>query len=156
VERVTVAALLHDIDKQLIRRDGPLHGELGAQMLEQMGFGELAPAVDSHTIEAIRDERRYPRGWISVIVWVADKHVAQSFMTLDERLDDMSARYPAYRAEIEGAREHGHALEHELAAATGLGIDALVARLRDAWAADSPPDAAARRSPPTPTESDHI
>jgi HD domain len=135
VERVTVAALLHDIDKPLSQRDGLRHGELGARMLEQMGFGELAPPVDSHTIEAIRDERRYPRGWVSVIIWVADKHVAQAFMTLDERLDDMIVRYPAYHEDIRAARPHAHALEGEIAEVSGLSVDQLVERLRDAWSA---------------------
>jgi hypothetical protein len=66
---------------------------------------------------------------------VADRHVAQSFLTVDERLDDMQRRHPRYVESIEAARRPSHALEAELAEATGLSVDDLVARLRAAWEA---------------------
>jgi hypothetical protein len=67
------------------------------------------------------------------VVSVADKHVAQGFLTVDERLDDMAHRYPSYRAEIEAARRPAHALEAELAGAIGLPMAELVDELRQAW-----------------------
>jgi hypothetical protein len=60
--------------------------------------------------------------------------VAQAFVTVDERLDDMKQRHPEYAAQIESARRPAHALEAQLAEATELGVDELVARLRAAWA----------------------
>lgn len=135
IRLVESAALLHDIDKAN-EADGDLpHGEAGAHLLEQMGFSELAPPVASHPVTALLHDERYPRGWPSVLVAVADKHVAQSFVTIDERLDDMARRYPTYRDGIEAARRPAHALELELAQATGLSLDTLVARLRAAWEA---------------------
>jgi hypothetical protein len=59
--------------------------------------------------------------------------VAQDFVTVDERLDDMKLRHPEYAASIETARRPAHALEAQVAEATGLTVDALVERLRAAW-----------------------
>jgi len=130
---VEAAALLHDIDKLETRGGRGVHGLTGATMLEGMGFGELAPPVASHPISALLDDRRFPRGWASVAVSVADKHVAQAFVTIDERLDDMTRRYPQFRADIEAARRPAHALEDELAGTVGLSIAELVEALGLAW-----------------------
>ncbi|HEY7333062.1 MAG TPA: hypothetical protein VH859_08920 [Candidatus Limnocylindria bacterium] len=83
---------------------------------------------------ALLDEERYPRGWPSVVVSVADRHVAQEFLTTDERIDDMALRHPDYRDDLEVARRHAHALEAELAEVVGLEVEDLVERLRAAWA----------------------
>jgi putative nucleotidyltransferase with HDIG domain len=130
---VEAAALLHDIDKLETRNGRGVHGVAGAATLEAMGFGELAPPVASHPLSALLDDARFPRGWPSVAVTIADKHVSQEFLTVDERLDDMARRYPAYRAEINAARRPAHALESELADAVGLPVPDLVAALRQAW-----------------------
>jgi putative nucleotidyltransferase with HDIG domain len=129
------AALLHDIDKPETRRSGGLHGVVGARWLTEMGFAELAPPVASHPVSCLLDEARFPRGWPSVIVSVADRHVAQSFLTIDQRIDEMTGRYPQYRSELSAARRPAHALAAELAEAAGIGIDELVAHLRAAWEA---------------------
>lgn len=134
---VEAAALLHDIDK-VEHPDGAEHGTAGARMLEKMGFGDLALPVASHPVTALLDDERYPRGWPSVLVCVADKHVTESFVTIDERLDDMARRYPEYRNSIEAARRPAHALERELAEATGLSEQELIERLRAAWAEEAP------------------
>jgi putative nucleotidyltransferase with HDIG domain len=130
---VEAAALLHDIDKPEVRRTGGDHGVVGARRLEEAGHEELAMPVASHPVTALLDEDRYPLGWPSVIVAVADRHVAQSFLTVDERLDDMKLRHPEHAASIEAARRPSHALEAELAEAAGLSIEDLVTRLRAAW-----------------------
>ena len=131
---VEAAALLHDIDKLDTRRGQGIHGAAGAATLEAMGFADLAPAVASHPVSALLDDARFPRGWPSVAVSIADKHVAQEFVTIDERLDDMARRYPAFRTEINAARRHAHALEQELADAVGLSAADLVEALRQACA----------------------
>ena len=130
---VEAAALLHDIDKVEIRRSGGEHGIVGARRLEAMGYEELAMPVASHPISCLLDDDRFPRGWPSVLVAVADRHVAQEFMTVDERLDDMQRRHPEYAEQIEVARRPAHALEAELAEVVGLSVGDLVARLRTAW-----------------------
>jgi putative nucleotidyltransferase with HDIG domain len=134
---VEAAALLHDIDKVEIRRSGGEHGIVGARRLEAMGYPELAMPVASHPITALLDDDRFPIGWPSVIVAVADRHVAQEFMTVDERLDDMRQRHLHYAVAIEAARRAAHALEAQVAEAIDLPIDELVERLRAAWTAGS-------------------
>ena len=106
---VEVAALLHDIDKLETRDGGEQHGVVGAGWLVERGYAELAEPVASHPIACLLDPARAPRGWPSVIVAVADRHVAQRFLSIDERIDDMAQRYPRYRASLEGAREIGRA-----------------------------------------------
>jgi hypothetical protein len=68
-------------------------------------------------------------------VAVADRHVSQAFMTVDERLDDMKARHPEHADSIESARRPAHALTEQVAEATGLSVSDLLVRLRAAWEA---------------------
>lgn len=103
-----------------------------------MGYAELAIPVASHPLACLLDEERYPIGWPSVLVSLADKHVAQCFVTIDERLDDMAQRYAEHRGEIESARRPAHALEEELAEALALGGPEVVELLRAAWQAGAP------------------
>jgi hypothetical protein len=70
-------------------------------------------------------------------VAIADRRVAREFVAIDERLNDMQRRHPAYTAQIEAARRPAHALEAELAEVTGLDASALEDRLRAAWEADA-------------------
>jgi putative nucleotidyltransferase with HDIG domain len=132
---VEAAALLHDIDKVEIRRTGGVHGIVGARRLEAAGYPELAMPVASHTVSCLLEDDRFPIGWPSVIVAVADRHVGQEFVTVDERLDDMKQRHPEYADEIESARRPAHALEAQVAEAIDMSVDDLVARLRAAWEA---------------------
>jgi hypothetical protein len=104
-------------------------------MLEELGYGELAMPVASHPLNALLDDDRFPIGWPSVLVAVADRHVGQEFMTVDERLDDMRLRHPQHGEQIEAARRPAHALEAQVAEAVGLEVSELVVRLRAAWQA---------------------
>jgi putative nucleotidyltransferase with HDIG domain len=133
---VQAAALLHDVDKPEIRTRGGEHGLVGAARLAELGYPELGPPVASHPLGCLLDDERFPRGWASVIVAIADRHVAQSFVTVDERLDDMIRRHAEHRASIEAARRPAQALEHELADLLELPVDAVVERLRAAWQCD--------------------
>jgi putative nucleotidyltransferase with HDIG domain len=135
VRLVEVAALLHDIDKLQSRASGEEHGILGARWLSEMGYSELAIPVASHPLRCLLDAERYPIGWPSVLVSLADKHVGQGFMTIDERLDEMIERYPQHRGEIGSARRPAHALEQELAEAIDLTTDEVLERLQAAWQA---------------------
>jgi putative nucleotidyltransferase with HDIG domain len=133
VDLVEAVALLHDIDKVDIRRRGGEHGVVGARRLEAAGYPELAMPVASHPIMCLLDDDRFPIGWPSVLLAVADRHVAQEFVTVDERLDDMKLRHPEHAVQIEAARRPAHALEAQVAEAVGLEVDELVERLRRAW-----------------------
>lgn len=135
VRLVEVAALLHDIDKPETRGGGGVHGEVAARRLSEMGFADLAAPVASHPVTCLLDDACFPRGWPSVIVSVADRHVAQEFLTVDERIDDMTVRHPEYAADLDASRRPAHALEAELAEAVGLEPAELVERLRATWEA---------------------
>ena len=114
---------------------GGQHGVVAAERLSEMGHPELAAAVASHPVTCLLDDACFPRGWPSVLVSIADRHVAQEFLGIDERIEDMQRRHPQYVESLEAARGPAHALEAELADAVGLEPDALVARLRTAWEA---------------------
>lgn len=135
VELVRMAGLLHDVDKLETRDGGGPHGQVGAERLAALGHDELVAPVASHPVTALLDEDRFPRGWPSVLVSVADRHVAGTFLSTDQRIDDLTARYPQHALELEAARRPAHALEGEVADAAGLTVDELVARLRAAWEA---------------------
>jgi hypothetical protein len=98
-----------------------------------MGYPELAAPVASHPVTCLLDDGCFPRGWPSVIVSIADRHVAQEFLSIDQRIDEMQQRHPEYVESLEAARRPAHLLEAELADAIGLEPDALVDRLRVAW-----------------------
>jgi putative nucleotidyltransferase with HDIG domain len=129
---VEVAALLHDVDKLETRDHGEEHGLVGARWLAERGFPELSEPVASHPIGCLLDPSRSPRGWNSVAVAVADRHVVQRFVSIDERIDDLARRYPAFQADLQAAREPAQAMEAELASAAGLTLAELTTRLRAA------------------------
>lgn len=131
---VAVAALLHDVDKLETRADGEQHGLMAAGWMAERGYPELSEPIASHPIGCLLDPARAPRGWDSVAVAVADRHVAQEFVTIDDRIDDQARRYPAFKAELEAARQPAHAMQADLAAAAGLTVAELEDRLRAAWA----------------------
>jgi uncharacterized protein len=132
---VEAAAVLHDIDKARVRRDGGEHGIVGAWMLTEMGYDELAIPVASHPISRLLDDDRFPIGWPSVLLAVADRHVAQEFVTIDERLSDMIRRHPDHAEQIRAATPAAHLLDAQLAEVVELPVTELVERLRAAWAA---------------------
>lgn len=135
---VAVAALLHDVDKLETRDHGQQHGLLGARWMAERGFPELSEPIASHPIGCLLDPSRSPRGWASVAVAVADRHVAQGFVSIHERIADLARRYPAYGTHLERARVPAHAMQADLAAAAGVSVDELEARLRAAWEAGAP------------------
>lgn len=139
---VEVAALLHDVDKVETRHHGAEHGLMAARWMAERGFDELSEPIASHPILCLLDPSRAPRGWASVAVAVADRRVAQGFVSIDQRIDDLEQRYPEVRADLEAARAPAHAMQGELATAAGLSSDELEARLAAAWSAAARPSAA--------------
>jgi hypothetical protein len=103
-------------------------------MIER-GYPELAGPIASHPINCLLDPARAPQGWASIAVAVADRHVAQRFVSIDQRIDDQARRYPEYRAELDAARAPARTMQAELAAAAGMSVGELVARLKSAWGA---------------------
>ena len=135
---VEVAALLHDVDKVETRDHGAEHGLMAARWMAERGFAELSEPIASHPILCLLDPSRAPRGWASVAVAVADRRVAQGFVSIDERINDLERRYPEVRADLEAVRAPAHAMQSDLAAAAGLSSDELEDRLAAAWNAAQP------------------
>ncbi|MDP9468714.1 MAG: hypothetical protein M3P32_08270 [Chloroflexota bacterium] len=101
--------------------------------MTERGHAELAEPIASHPVSCLLDPSRAPQGWATKAVAVADRHVAEGFVSIDERIDDQARRYPGFRAELDAVRPLAHAMQAELAAATGLSVEELEARLREAW-----------------------
>jgi hypothetical protein len=59
--------------------------------------------------------------------------VAQAFVTIDDRIDDLAQRYPDFRADLEAARAPAHAMQADVAAAAGMRVEELEERLGAAW-----------------------
>lgn len=135
---VEVAALLHDVDKAFAR-DDPLralgHGHAGARWLIELGFEELAPAVESHPVGRLNDAPY--EAWVRSttieqrIVAYADKRAQQRLVTLDRRFARWARRHPENAELLMVARERATLLEAEICDLAGVSPD-MVARNR--WA----------------------
>ncbi len=106
---------------------------MAARWMAERGYPELAEAIASHPIGCLLDPSRAPRGWEAVAVAVADRHVAQQFVSIPERIEDLARRYPDFRIDLEAASAPAHAMQEDLAAAAGMSAAALEARLAAAW-----------------------
>jgi putative nucleotidyltransferase with HDIG domain len=135
---VEVAALLHDVDKPETRTDGRRHGLVAARWMTERGYPELAEPIASHPVACLLDPSRTPQGWAAIAVAVADRLVAQRFLTIDDRFADLARRYPDFRPDLEAARGPAHAMQAEVATAAGLSVEQLDERLAAAWRGDGP------------------
>lgn len=89
---VESAALLHDLGKARGLELHADHAKLGAEMLEALGHGELAPIVRAHASLASFDpgEPVTP----ALLVNYADKRVMHdAIVSLAVRFEDLAARY---------------------------------------------------------------
>jgi len=99
---VEAAALLHDVDKILPRRDPARalpHGHGSADWLTRQGHPELARLVASHPVTRLADAATYPRwaGFASReerIVAYADKRAGQRLESMAARFGSWAVRYP--------------------------------------------------------------
>lgn len=85
-------ALLHDIAKAEGLATGERHDELGARMLFNMGYGQLASIVKEHV--CLDAETVSGPVTESLIVNYADKRVMhERVVSLEDRFDDLMIRY---------------------------------------------------------------
>lgn len=138
---VETAALLHDLDKALPAED-PLrslgHGHAGARWLEAHGYGELAPAVDSHPVGRLT-EQPYVE-WVAAttleqrLVAYADKRSERRVVQLDERFARWIRKHPDARDVLAVARERAAELEAEVCDLAAITPDEV---RREPWAEDA-------------------
>ncbi|MFC1669872.1 HD domain-containing protein [Spirochaetota bacterium] len=95
-ELIIAAALLHDIAKTETLKSGELrHDRMGAKIMADLGYNEIAEIVDSHVIF----ESFSPGGKLEEreIIHYADKRVMHNrIVTIDERINDIQERYGKY------------------------------------------------------------
>jgi putative hydrolase of the HAD superfamily len=96
--------LLHDLDKLIPGRPAAEHGKMGAAMLREMGYPELADIVESHVMTAPEKIRFSTKE--AELVFLADKLGVRNNQigSVKDRLDDLDARYPQnkqFRAVVE-------------------------------------------------------
>jgi putative nucleotidyltransferase with HDIG domain len=104
---VIAAALLHDIER--IKKN---HVDIGADLIQNMGFPEVSEVMRKHSLINIKDETNRPSTFEEKIVFYSDKRVKNDkVVTLEERFADLKERYNGdFVKEIKFAEK----IEHEL------------------------------------------
>jgi uncharacterized protein len=114
---VTVGALLHDLGKTPCLGTLHNHAELGAGILEELGYPHVAQVVREHVhlLHDISDPRPLRE---AELVNYADKRVLhETVVTLEERFADLKVRYgrtPEALARIQATAVRARALEDRL------------------------------------------
>lgn len=79
------AALLHDIDKAVLKLPGETHPDTGVRILKEEGMREVAALVKTHSLHAILDPRITPITWEQKLLFLSDKMVKYEIITVDKR-----------------------------------------------------------------------
>jgi uncharacterized protein len=80
-----VGALLHDIDKAIVRLPGETHPQTGVRVLLEEGFKEVAELIKFHSVQFIDDPGTEPKTWEEKLLFLSDKMVKQEIITVDKR-----------------------------------------------------------------------
>lgn len=82
---IEAAALLHDIDKNIKRREGERHPDTAVRILNELGFTEVAEVVRHHSLHAILNPELTPKTWEEKIVYLADKMTKYEIIGVEHR-----------------------------------------------------------------------
>lgn len=82
---LSAAALLHDIDKAIPRQGNERHPDTGVRILRTLGYQEVSDLVRTHPLHAILDQTIAPTTWEEKILYLSDKMVKQTIISVDER-----------------------------------------------------------------------
>ncbi len=117
-----VAALLHDVDKAIPRLTGERHPDTAVRILRERGMGEVADLVRTHPLHAILDQNLSPKSWEEKILYLSDKMVKHTIITVDERFALWRAEHlpPAAISELDAAYPLVKLLENELCSFIGM------------------------------------
>jgi len=132
IEKLTAAALLHDIAKTSCLVTRKNHAEEGSNICLRNGFEEIAPIVAEHVV--LRNAPTDGRFSEKEIVYYADKRVNHhSIVSLEERRDYILERYggngKGLQQRITGNFNQCKALERALFQKLSFGPEALGLRL---------------------------
>jgi putative nucleotidyltransferase with HDIG domain len=84
---LAAAALLHDVDKMAPKLPGEHHPDTGVRILREHGFSPVADLVRTHPVHAILDQSIAPGTREQELLYLADKMVKDTIITVDERFD---------------------------------------------------------------------
>ncbi len=96
---VEAASLLHDIAKMKTLHTGESHAHSGAQIIQELGFIEVAEIIRQHVV---LDEEHWD-GPVSeaAVVYYADKRVRHTeIVSLVDRFQDLKERYGRTRSAV--------------------------------------------------------
>ncbi len=122
MDRIRAGALLHDIAKAECLRTGGDHAAKGREMCLDRAFDEVAEIVGEH----VRLEGFLPHGPVleKEVVYYADKRVNHDrIVSLEERLEDLIARYGKGKPDLIGRIERNFALCRDLEQKLFRGLD---------------------------------
>jgi len=84
---IHAAAMLHDIDKNVPKKEGETHPDASVRILKENGMEEIAHIVSTHPLHAVLDPSLCPRTIEEKIVFGADKMVKYDIIGIDARFD---------------------------------------------------------------------
>ncbi|MEP7003381.1 MAG: HD domain-containing protein [Chloroflexota bacterium] len=112
---VGLGGYLHDVGKSpLLHGDRREHHVLGPLVLAAEGRADLAELSRRHPVYAPQDPATAPRTLAEKIVYYADRRGGQTVVTLEERIDEQLARFPAHAGQREADLRAAKAIEAEL------------------------------------------
>ncbi len=116
ISLLEVAALLHDIDKKAVKKEGEHHPDAGVRILTDAGMQEVADIVRTHPLHAILDQNIAPRSIEEKLLYLSDKMVKYEIITVDARFDLWRSEDlpPQARVTLEAAYPRVKALEQEI------------------------------------------
>ncbi|MBN2048246.1 MAG: HAD hydrolase-like protein [Anaerolineaceae bacterium] len=108
--------LLHDVDKRSKRLTTPEdHGLVGAQLLRERGYSEIAGMVAKHQLFRVLEEGNAPETWEEKLVYFADKIVeGNRLMPFLERMKRLEGRYPQNTALIRASTPYVESLQRQI------------------------------------------
>ncbi len=86
---VIAASLLHDIER--VKDD---HIPVGAKLLKELGFPEIAEVARKHSLHKLDDKENQPKTYEEKIMFYADKRLKDDkIVALKERFDSLEKKY---------------------------------------------------------------
>lgn len=119
---VLAAALLHDLDKNMVKLPGDRHPDAAVRELTRRGMDEVAAIVTTHPLHAILVPDTAPRTLEQKIVFLADKMAKYEVIGVDARFALWQAEHLPAEAqrELDAAYPLVKSLEKELCDRAGI------------------------------------
>lgn len=110
------AALLHDIDKAAPKNPNERHPDAAVRILRENGYTQISDVVRTHSLHAILDQSTAPQTLEQKLLYLSDKMVKHTIITVDERFALWRSEKLPERAikELDAAYPKVKALEKEI------------------------------------------